>query len=89
MASRRLKSDRFLTDCFTAEYYTKAGLDWVNDNNMGTVLLRHYPELATALVGVDNAFQPWKESMAAKGTVPTNPGVVAAAPQPGNQPSNQ
>ena len=25
MASRRIKSDRFLTDCFTEEYYTKPG----------------------------------------------------------------
>jgi hypothetical protein len=38
------------------------------------VLMRHYPELAKALDGVDNAFVPWKTSMATKGTVPTNPG---------------
>ena len=82
MASRRIKSDRFLTDCFTAEYYTKAGLNWIADNTMVTVLKRHYPELAKALVGVGNAFAPWKKSMATKGTVPTNPGVVAAAPTP-------
>lgn len=69
MATRRLKSDRFLTDCYTAEYYTQAGLDWVADNNMRTVLVRHYPELAKALVGVDNAFQPWKESMSRKSRV--------------------
>ncbi len=60
MASRRLKSDRFITDCFTEEYYTKAGLKWIADNTMKTVLLRHYPSLAPALDGVENAFAPWK-----------------------------
>lgn len=69
MATRRLKSDRFLTDCYTAEFYTKTGLQWVADNTMRTVLLRHYPELAKALGGVTNAFQPWKESMARKSRV--------------------
>ncbi len=82
MASRRIKSDRFLTDCYTAEYYTKTGLQWISDSSMISVLTRHYPELAPALDGVDNAFVPWKKSMAAKGTVPTNPGVVASAPTP-------
>ena len=27
---------------------------------MSDVLLRHYPALAPALQGVDNAFAPWK-----------------------------
>lgn len=62
MASRRLKSDRFLTDCYTEEYYTKTGLQWVADNSMITVLLRHFPELAKALDGVPNAFVPWNVS---------------------------
>ncbi|NYE20433.1 peroxidase family protein [Microbacterium immunditiarum] len=65
MASRRLKSDRFITDCFTEEYYTKAGLKWIADNTMKTVLLRHYPSLAPALDGVENAFAPWKAVPAA------------------------
>jgi hypothetical protein len=60
MASRRLKSDRFFTRDYTPEVYTRAGLDWINDNSMVTVLLRHFPELAPALRGVQNAFQPWK-----------------------------
>ena len=62
MASRRLKSDRFLTDCYTEEYYTKTGLQWIADNTMITVLLRHFPELGKALEGVPNAFVPWNES---------------------------
>ncbi|MGH3032573.1 MAG: peroxidase family protein, partial [Gaiellaceae bacterium] len=60
MASRRLKSDRFFTRDYTPEVYTRAGLDWINDSSMVTVLLRHFPELAPALRGVENAFQPWK-----------------------------
>jgi hypothetical protein len=66
MASRRLKSDRFITDCFTKEFYTQEGLDWVADNDMRTVLKRHYPELGKSLDGLPNAFQPWRESEAAR-----------------------
>ena len=46
MASRRLKSDRFFTTDYTPKVYTQAGLDWIENNSMRTVLLRHFPELA-------------------------------------------
>ena len=59
MASRRLKSDRFFTIDFTPEVYTPEGMRWIADNDMSTVLLRHYPELAPVLRSVDNAFAPW------------------------------
>jgi hypothetical protein len=59
MASRRLKSDRFLTDDFRPEIYTKAGMDWVRDNDMRSVLVRHFPDLRPALAGVKNPFAPW------------------------------
>jgi hypothetical protein len=59
MASRRLNSDRFFTRDFRPEIYSPAGLAWVRDNDMRTVLLRHFPELRAALRGVDNAFTPW------------------------------
>ncbi len=59
MATRRLKSDRFFTDDYNARVYTQAGMDWIADNDMSTVLLRHYPGLAPALRGVKNAFAPW------------------------------
>jgi heme peroxidase len=59
MASRRLKSDRFFTNDFTEAVYTKPGLDWINDNNMSTVLQRHFPELTPVLQQVSNAFAPW------------------------------
>ena len=60
MASRRLKSDRFFTRDFTPDVYTPEGLSWVEDTTMVDVLLRHHPELAPALEGVENAFAPWK-----------------------------
>jgi hypothetical protein len=60
MASRRLKSDRFFTRDYTTETYTQEGLDWIDETTMGDVLTRHYPEVAPALAGVDNAFAPWK-----------------------------
>lgn len=60
MASRRLKSDRFFTDAYNEEVYTKLGLQWIEQNTMRTLLTRHYPALEPALQGVENAFQPWK-----------------------------
>ncbi|MGV0814681.1 peroxidase family protein [Mycolicibacterium boenickei] len=60
MATRRLESDRFFTTDFRAETYTSAGMNWVRDNDMRSVLLRHFPELAPALAGVANPFAPWK-----------------------------
>jgi hypothetical protein len=59
MAPRRLKSDRFFTTDFTAEVYTRTGLDWIADNTFATVLQRHFPALTPALRGVPNAFKPW------------------------------
>ena len=59
MASRRLKSDRFFTTDWTPKTYTQVGMDWINSNDMSSVLLRHYPDLAPALRGVKNAFAPW------------------------------
>jgi hypothetical protein len=61
MASRRLKSDRFFTDDFTPEIYTRVGLDWVQNNDMTSVLLRHFPAVAPALYGVKNPFKPWRK----------------------------
>jgi Animal haem peroxidase len=60
MASRRLKSDRFFSIDYRPEIYTPAGLEWINNNNMRSVLLRHYPEIRPALREVKNAFAPWR-----------------------------
>ena len=64
MASRRLKSDRFFTDDYKAELYTESGLNYLQAT-MLTVLKRHYPDLAPALQGVENAFKPWPTASAA------------------------
>jgi hypothetical protein len=61
MASRRLKSDRFFTNDYSPEVYTPEGIAWVEGNTMVDVLLRHHPELAPALEGVENAFAPWQK----------------------------
>jgi hypothetical protein len=59
MASRRLNSDRFFTNDFTEEVYSTSGMDWIRNNTMSSVLLRHIPTLAPALEGLHNAFAPW------------------------------
>jgi len=68
MASRRLKSDRFFTDDYRPEVYTQAGLDWVADNDMRSVLLRHFPQLDQALEGVKNPFAAWARVPARRST---------------------
>lgn len=60
MASRRLRSDRFFTKDYRAEVYTQWGLDWIEKTTMSNLLLRHYPDLAPSLQGVENAFAPWR-----------------------------
>jgi hypothetical protein len=62
MASRRLKSDRFLSHHYRPETYTKEGIDWIEENSMKSVITRHLPSVAFAMEGVpdDNAFKPWK-----------------------------
>jgi Animal haem peroxidase len=60
MATRRLEADRFFTVDYRPEVYTRAGLEWIDANTISTVLLRHFPELAPALRGVENPFAPWQ-----------------------------
>ncbi|WIM99604.1 peroxidase family protein [Actinoplanes oblitus] len=64
MASRRLNSDRFFTEYYTPEVYTPEGLQWITDNTMASVLLRHHPRLRSAMSKVSNAFQPWRTASA-------------------------
>jgi hypothetical protein len=59
-ASRRLQADRFYTDGYNEEVYTREGLAWIDASDFKAVILRHYPELAnTGLANVKNAFEPW------------------------------
>ena len=79
MASRRLKSDRFITDCYTEEYYTKTGMQWIADTTMASVLLRHFPQLAPSLDGVKNAFAPWKVVGSGGGAATSTASAAASA----------
>lgn len=71
MAPRRLKSDRFFTADFRPEVYTPMGIDWVQMNDLTSVLLRHYPTLAPAVQGLGNAFLPWHNIHEPAGYEPT------------------
>ena len=59
MATRRLKSDRFITSGYNPRIYTSSGLEWIKASTFKDVLLRHFPELEPALRDVTNAFLPW------------------------------
>ncbi len=59
-ATRRLQADRFYTDNYNEQTYTKEGLAWIDAADLKTVILRHFPELGrTGLGNVKNAFEPW------------------------------
>lgn len=61
-ATRRLQADRFYTDDYNEQTYTREGLKWIDDADLKTVLLRHYPSLKqTGLANIKNAFEPWDE----------------------------
>jgi hypothetical protein len=65
MASRRLQSDRFFTVDFRPEIYSPLGLDWVDNNTMASVILRHCPELSATMPSGASAFAPWRSVVAA------------------------
>jgi hypothetical protein len=60
MASRRLQSDRFLTVDFRPEVYSPFGMDWIANNGMTSLILRHCPQLASVLPRDASAFAPWR-----------------------------
>lgn len=78
MASRRLKSDRFIATQFDEQTYTKEGLHWVQHTTMKDVLVRqvsrsrwlhtklisrrHFRELKPRLQGEKNVFAPWVQA---------------------------
>lgn len=61
MASRRLKSDRFIAGQWNEEMYTKEGMAYVQNSTMKTLLVKHFPQLAPVLAESDNVFAPWKK----------------------------
>lgn len=54
MASRRLKSDRFIAGDWNKETYSEVGIRWVQGSGMKDVLGRHFPELKGVLGGGGN-----------------------------------
>lgn len=60
MASRRLQSDRFLTIDYRPEIYSPFGLDWIENNGMTSIILRHCPQLAPVLPRTASAFAPFR-----------------------------
>jgi hypothetical protein len=61
MASRRLKSDRFLSRDYRPEIYTRQGIDWVEQTTMIDLLTRHFPAVAPFMKGIESAFHPWRK----------------------------
>ena len=61
MASRRLKSDRFIAGDWNKETYTDTGINWVQNNTMRDILIRHFPDLKGPLRNSKNAFAPWEK----------------------------
>src|SRR5690348_16314357 len=60
MASRRLQSDRFLTVDYRPEIYSPLGLDWIENNGMTSIILRHCPQLGPVLPPTASAFAPFR-----------------------------
>ncbi|KAF2249722.1 heme peroxidase [Trematosphaeria pertusa] len=54
MASRRLKSDRFIATDWNEATYSKVGMSWVQNNGMKDVLTRHFPVLGESLKASKN-----------------------------------
>jgi heme peroxidase/catalase len=67
MASRRIQSDRFLTVDFRPEIYSPLGMDWVQENNMTSIIARHCPSLAALMPRDASAFAPWRSATAQNG----------------------
>jgi len=60
MASRRLRSDRFLTVDFTSDVYTPLGMDWIARTSFSSLLERHHPDLAGVIPAGKDVFAPWQ-----------------------------
>lgn len=61
MASRRLKTDRFLNEYFTPEVYTPEGFDYAVTTGMKDIIARQYPELKPKFQNLKNVFFEWSK----------------------------
>jgi hypothetical protein len=43
-----------------SQIYGSVGLEWIDNNDMRTVQLRHFPTLSSWLHNVKNAYFPWE-----------------------------
>lgn len=60
MASRRLMADRFFTDNYNEETYTKSGLEYIDrEGFLHQIIAKHMPELKPHMKGLRTAFEPW------------------------------
>lgn len=66
MASRRLKSDRFIAGAWNQDMYTKEGFAWVQNSTMKDVIGRHFPELKGVMAASHNVFAPWEKMEGSK-----------------------
>ena len=65
-ASGRLERDPwFCKERFNDRFYTKEGMQLIDQANLKDIFLLHYPELAASgLAGVNNPFEPWSSTAA-------------------------
>jgi Animal haem peroxidase len=65
-ASGRLERDPwFCEERFNDRYYTREGMDLIDNANLKDLFILHYPELKTSgLADVNNAFEPWRSTAA-------------------------
>eukprot|EP00892_Ulva_mutabilis_P010544 jgi/Ulvmu1/7862/UM004_0093.1 len=62
MASRRLETDRFLTEHYNEEVYGRTGFQWVKETSgLRDVLGRHFPDVVKELPPGESAFKPYAE----------------------------
>ena len=56
--ARRLQSDRFLNVDCCPEIYSHLELEWIENNGMSSIILRHCAQLASVLPRTTSAFSP-------------------------------
>ena len=45
LVAARTEKDRFLSQDYRPEIYTKPGIDWVEENSMKSIISRHFPSV--------------------------------------------
>jgi alpha-dioxygenase len=59
MAARRVEADRFLTEDFTDDVYTRTGMSWIKSTHgLRDVVRRHFPSIEGQLPPGESAFTP-------------------------------